>query len=143
MELIHEATASLWIYRSASYSIWCVPVAVAELRWRWRQKCRAGAASRPLRRRRRRRLPQFVPQRGQVLQRPADGLDLERLLVQLEAGGNAGAAARSAAAAVVVAVDAAVRGRGRGGLRGTAIRELLRLRNWFPIPIKMKLTGQS
>ena len=116
MEFIHEATASLWIYRSASYSIWCVPVAVAELRWRWRQKCRARAASSTPHGR---RLPQFVPQRGQVLQRPADGLDLERLLVQLEAGGNAGAAARSAAAAVVVAVDAAVRGRGRGGLRGT------------------------
>ena len=134
MELIHEATASLWIYRSASYSIWCVPVAVAELRWRWRQKCRAGAASRTPHGR---RLPQFVPQRGQVLQRPADGLNLERLLVQLEAGGNAGAAARSAAAAaVVVAVDAAVRGRGRGGLRGTGIGELLRLRNWFPILLK-------
>ena len=56
----------------------CIPVAVAKLRRRWRQKPRAAS------RRRRRRLPQFVPQRGQVLQRPADGLDLERRLVMAQ-----------------------------------------------------------
>ena len=44
-----------------------VPVAIAELRGRRRQEGRAVRR----RRRRRRRLPQLVPQRGQVLQSPA------------------------------------------------------------------------
>ena len=105
-----------------------IPVAVAELRWRWRQERRAasGRCSRRRARHRRRRLPQFVPQRGQVLQRPADGLDLERLLAQLESGGPAGAAvwpaaagAAAAVAAVVVTVDAAVGRRSGGRLEGT------------------------